>query len=80
MVGQLSSVFARYLCPAHMTRQTTLRPSVRTSKTCTTGSQAPSSASDDHRDTGLTILTMTEIDVQHRKQILQQLEGHNDYG
>lgn len=66
VVGQLSSsfsVFTRYLCPARMTRQTTLRLSVRTSKTCITGSQEQSSASEDQRDTSLTILMMIEIDV-----------------
>lgn len=79
MTSQLSSVFTRYSCPAPMMRQTTLKLSVRTLKTCTAGSQEPSSASEDQRDTSLITLMTTETGG-HRKQITPQLEGCDDYG
>lgn len=55
-----------------------MRLNVRTSETCTAGSQEQSSASEDQRDTRLTTLMTTEEDSQHQDLITQQLGGHDD--
>lgn len=52
-------LFSRYLRPARMTPQTTLKPSARTLKICTGGSQERTSASGGKKDTSHTTLMMT---------------------
>ncbi|KAK2862104.1 hypothetical protein Q5P01_001637 [Channa striata] len=69
----LEPIMQKYLCHAPMMQQTTLRRTVKISKTSTAGSQELSS-SEDHKGTILTTLMMTEKQVPYRDQISEAIK------